>query len=195
MAPRHHQHARLHPPPRRLRHPQRVQLRLISLVQPIHGPGEPGDGHMIGQQRRHRQAQQKLPDLRRPPAGATPRIQRPKPKARMRKQRAIQQEPARHPLPDRLLRQQDKARGLDRHVQQRVVQQMQRHIDEQHQPADQAHLPQPRSEQPSLPRPNEVKGRFVRHAAQATPEPRFEGVTTCRPHAPSRSTAPKYWPC
>ena len=101
----------------------------ISLLEPKLAQSDAGADHVIGQQERNGEAKDELGRLESRPAESAPLVERPEAEAHMRQKRNVEDRRARQRLPDQLLDGEAALHCANRNVAERVIGEMQRHID------------------------------------------------------------------
>ena len=133
-----HERQRLEKAGRRRR--ELVELLGVALVGAEQAERDPRPEHVVGEQERDRQSENELRRLEACPAELPPFVERPEAEAHVGQERRIKRERARHGLPDQLLHPQALLHRRDGDVAERVVEEVQRHIGEEDEPAGEADL-------------------------------------------------------
>src|ERR1700722_6184928 len=106
----------------------------VTLLEPKLAQRDAGSDHMIGQQERNGEAEDKLGRLESSPTESAPLVKRPEAEAHVGQKRNVKDHSARRRLPDQLLDSEAALHRANRNVAERVIGEMQRHIDVKHEP-------------------------------------------------------------
>ncbi len=110
--------------------PETQELLRIALLDPKLAHGDLSADHVIGQQEWDGEAENELGRLESSPAESAPLVKRPEAEAHMGQKRSVEDHGARRGLPDQPLDSEAALHCADRNVAERVIGEMQRHIDE-----------------------------------------------------------------
>ena len=130
MNPDDEQRRRLQGAAQRRADPELQQFLRVTFVQPEQAKRQPGADHVIGQQEWNGKAERELGRLEPGPAETAPRKKRPEAQAHVGEERQIKDRRARRRAPNQLLNDNAVLHRLDRNVAERVIGEMQRHINE-----------------------------------------------------------------
>jgi hypothetical protein len=109
--------------------PETHEFLRISLLDPELAERHAGSDHVIGQQEWNGEAEDKLGRLESRPTESAPLVKRPEAEAHMGQKRSVEDHGARRRLPDQLLDSEAALHRVNRNVAERVIGEMQRHID------------------------------------------------------------------
>jgi hypothetical protein len=109
--------------------PETHQFLRITLLDPKLAERDAGSDHVVGEQEWDGEAKDKLGRLESSPTESAPLVERPEAEAHMGQKRSVEDYGARQRLPDQFLDSEAALHCANRNVAERVIGEMQRHID------------------------------------------------------------------